>query len=193
MMKRYVYVAFIFAYGEVALAQVSDDIDITLGVTARPLIEITPGNDVSLASTGVTSIPEFGTVDICFETSLSDISVTVAKLNPTDVTFNRLANAEVNDYISYQLFGGVDTGVIEPGSSFNGTANPRDFDLTSAVLGLATCGATQFLFTLKVTPITDPSSSGRAIVETVNDNNLDDGETYLFSDVLTVTFEPVFE
>jgi len=171
-----------------ALAQVSDDINVDLTVTAEPSITIVPPPDISVSSDGVTATPTSASVDVCFETSLSDIRVTIAKQNAINNSFPSLYETTINDFINYKILGLViGSGTLRP---FN-TVDSFDFDLSAATLGVSSCSPSQYDFSFSVQVEDDPSPATRAISETVADNNLDDGTPYVFSDVLTVTLEPI--
>lgn len=170
-----------------AFGQVSDDINVDLTVTAQPQITITPPADVSFSSDGTNSTPGQAFATTCFETSLSDIRITVAKLNAINNNMPSLVNSSVGDYVNYNLAGAV--GGAGGLLLFN-TDDVRDYDLTSATTGAAGCGASEFFFNLALTPQTDPQFPSRAISEMVAASGIDDGTPYVFSDVLTVTFEP---
>ncbi len=170
-------------------AQVSDDISVDVEVTAQPQISITiPGADVLFTSDGATVSPGSITSGICFATNLSDVRVTVAKLNGINNGLPSLISKDVNDFFNYNL-DGVVFGV--GGSLQFNTTDSRDYDLTSATTGQSGCPANDYRFSFTVGPIDAPVGSLRSIQEVVADNGLDDGTTYVFTDVLTITFEPV--
>ena len=171
------------------LAQVSDDVNVDLTVTAQPSISITPGGDLTMTSDGVTvtSSLEDRSTDICFETGLTDVRISFARLNPINNSFPSLVNSAINDYVNYSTA----ATVLGVGNIAAGGANPQtDVDLTNALLGSTGCGATQYRLAVSVAAITAPQLTSRSIPEVVADNNLDDGTPYVFSDVLTITFEP---
>jgi len=170
-----------------AHAQNTDDITVEVTVTAEPQITITPAGDAIFTSDGVTATPPQIQPNICFETNLSDVSVTISKTNPIQNSLPSMSNAVVNDFINYNLTAQmVGVGLAQPFTSID----TRDYDITSATLGSGACSASQFRFIIVITPTTDPNFASRAISETVAANNLDDGTPYAFSDILTVTFEP---
>jgi len=181
---------FLFApFASGAYAQVSDDFEINLTVTAQPLISITTApSDLELSSDGVDFTPAQPQVQLCFETNLPDIRLNITKLQPLNENFLSLVNTNVNDYISYSLSGGI-IGVTAP-SNFT-TVEIRDYDLSNAPVGGGGCAANAYWLVLNVTPITNPAANGRAISETVSANGLDDGTPYVFSDTVTISFEPV--
>jgi len=180
------FVAIAFS-ASTATAQVSEDLNVDLTVTAQPQITVTPPNDVSFSSDGTTAPVSSKLAIVCFETNLTDLRLTVAKLNPINNGAASLVNAPINDYINYGIFGGVD-GVL-PHHHYTVT-DTQDLDLTSANTGGASCNPTEIALALSLSPVTDPQPATRAVIETVDANGLDDGTPYVFSDVLTITFEP---
>ena len=168
-------------------AQVSDDLNVDLTVTAQPGITITPGSDLSFTSDGASVAPVQGTYTLCFETSLTDLQVTLSKLNVLNNGLPSLTNTAIGDYVNYFIQGSViGTG---PDQEFNGT-DTRSYDLSEGSLGGAPCAATEYRFVFTAAPTTNAAFPTRAISETVADNGLDDGTPYVFSDVLTITLEP---
>jgi len=188
MMKRLITSALVsVVLAANAHAQVSDDINIDLTVTAQPSITIVPPLDVTFTSDGVTASPPARVTSLCFETSLTNVRITVAKLNALNNSLPSLINTAVSNYINYSLVGGI-SGIIAPSTSFN-TVDTEDFSLNSADLGVAGCGPTFYRFFFTATPAT--GGVGQTIADAVSQSNLDDGTPYAFSDVLTITLEPV--
>jgi len=189
-MKRTILssIAALILFPAAALAQVSDDVNVDLTVTALPGIDIVPPADMSFTSDGVAVTPPAFQSNICFETGLTDIRITIAKSNALNNNFPSLVNATVADYVNYNLNGGL-VGVT--GAQTFNTVDSRDYDLTSATLGHGFCDPTHYRFTVNASPSTNPSGATRAISEAVEGSGLDDGTPYVFSDVLTVTLEPI--
>lgn len=190
-MRRFIFSAIAAAtlvYTPLA-AQVSNDVSIDLSLTAQPQITVEPIDDVVFTSTGGPfTAPQ--TMKLCFETSLVDVRITAEKSNTPLNGAPVLTNKDIDDYVNYTLRGGVfGTGsVLEP---FN-TTDTRDYDLTSADQANTGCTSdTAFQFQLVVRVVDDPTGPTRSIAEVIADSGLDDGTTYVFSDVLTMTVEPI--
>lgn len=170
-------------------AQIDESVTVELAVTAAPLISVSPMADMTFTSDGVTATPTTFFGRMCFRTALTDIHIEVGLKNGLTNNANpSLVNGQIGDFVNYNLSGGV-SGV--QGALPYVSIDTRDYDLTSADTGVSICEPDEYAFVLNVVPSTSPGGTTRSIADVVFENNLNDGTTYVFADVITVTFEPV--
>ncbi|MDJ0921737.1 MAG: hypothetical protein QNI84_11460 [Henriciella sp.] len=172
-----------------ASGQASESVAIDLTIQSDALITVAPPLDVSFSSDGSTASPASDTSSVCFETNLTDIRVTIATKNPPTGNYRTLNNSDLGDYVSYDLR----AAVLGAGdySTFN-TVDQRDYDLSSATTGSADCTTSEFAFDVYMAPIANTGvGQARAISDVVIENGLDDGALYVFSDIITIVFEPI--
>ncbi len=177
----------VWMIGPSTAQEVGGDVGVDLTVTAEPQITVSNINDVSLSSDGVDSTPGTALEVICVTADVSDVRVTVAKQNPLNNGLPSLTNTAVGDYINYSISANVDG--LGPPVLLN-TTDTIDYQWQVFTFAAPPCINTNALL-IRVTPETDPSQASRSISETVTENGLSDGTPYVFSDTLTVTFEPI--
>ncbi|MDJ0921736.1 MAG: hypothetical protein QNI84_11455 [Henriciella sp.] len=170
-----------------ASAQANDDVRIDLTVNVAPFIVVDPVADVSFAADGTSVTPSAANLDFCFTSSLPDVRLTLEWENEQPDGRPRLLNKTINDYINYTVAGVVSGNGGTRG--FSDTGNTEDYMLAGAELGAGSCSEDQYRFYVNLFPATG-TSIARRVEDVILENGLDDGRDHVFSDIMTVTFEP---